>query len=112
MNQTIDCYHVTTTYAWEHHIQQEGLRPAIGERATEYGETTPRVYLFPNIEAYEDAMLQWLGELFDDDEPLVLLKVSLPLAVFADYIEQDVAYEIAVTQPIPPMHLSFVTHVA
>ena len=124
MNGLNTYYHVTTKQAWENHIQTEGLLPQIGERAKEFGEGNPRVYLFSSYEAYEDAMLQWLGECFELDceeedchhekeddiciQPLVLLKVVLPLHEFEEFMESEVAYEITVSKAIPTNCISFV----
>ena len=34
------------------------------------------VYLFKSVDAAEDALMNWLGDRFDEDEPLTLLRVD------------------------------------
>ncbi len=78
-------------------IMEQGLRPSIGERSAELGETAERVYLFPSKEACEDALANWLGEQFDDGT-LVILEVDITgLAM-----ESDVGFEAACREAIEP----------
>lgn len=93
-------YHVTTKEAWENKIMQDGLIPLIGERSEEFGEEVPRIYLFTSYEAYEDGMLLWLGEAFEDDQELVLLKVELPFHEYEEFMESEAGYEVAVLKTI------------
>lgn len=58
-------------------IKEHGLIPQIGPRSMEMGEHIPAVFLFSDHECMEDG-LDWLGDLFPEDEPLVCLEVRLP----------------------------------
>ena len=70
-------YHVTTKTNMQK-IKKQGLVPKIGPRSQLAGEVFPYVYLFDNYETMEDAVMNWLGDLFEDDEVLVLCEVRLP----------------------------------
>lgn len=64
-------YHVTLISNLES-IRQNGLIPQIGERSLELGETINRVYLFTSKIACEDALTNWLGDYFEDDDIAIL----------------------------------------
>ncbi len=56
-----------------------GLLPQIGKRGEEAGEPQEAVYLFPNFEEMDNALANWFGECFeDDDTELVILQIDLP----------------------------------
>lgn len=67
-------YHITPRRNLEA-IKREGLKPSLGERSTSLGEEEPRIYLFDSKESLEDALGNWLGEEFDEDEELVALSI-------------------------------------
>lgn len=58
-------------------ILSEGLVPSIGPRSSEIGETTPLVFLFRDDVSMTDAVMNWLGDQFPDDEDLVALVVDV-----------------------------------
>ena len=58
---------------------------------------TPGVYLFPNLESLEDA--NWLDNIFDEDEELVLLTIDGAGLVL--YQDPDVGYEMISLTPVP-----------
>ena len=70
-------FHVTPLKNLES-ILENGLIPQIGERSLEIGEPIEAVFLFPNFEEMNDALYNWLGEEFDDDEDLAILQIDLP----------------------------------
>ena len=79
-------------------ILEEGLNPSVGERSQAMGEETPRVYVFTDALALEDALSNWLGEAFDEDDALsiVLLdiaaeRVLAPQNLYEAYIMETVA---------------------
>ena len=72
MNTTM--YHVTPVQNLDA-ILREGIKPQIGERSLELGESNPVVYLFATVTDMEDA--QWLYECFEEDEELVVLEVYI-----------------------------------
>lgn len=53
-----------------------GLVPSKGERANKIMDQQG-IYLFPNIDSVEDALMNWMGDEFDEDEDLVILKVRI-----------------------------------
>lgn len=69
-------YHVTTDESLNN-ILEEGLAPHIGPRSEEMGETEPKIYLFSSKDDVENALSNWLGEQFDDDQSLYVLEVNL-----------------------------------
>lgn len=90
-------YHVTPARSLPA-IAREGLLPQIGPRSAELGETCPRIYLFASLDVLEDALSNWLGEAFKEDEPLTLLAVRAP--------ETPVnGFECVVDVPIGPEHI-------
>ena len=85
-------YHVTPTRN-VFDILEQGLRPCIGPRSQELGEEVPRIYVFTRLDALEDALGNWLGEAFDEDEPLSILDllvgdniVTIPENLYEAYI--------------------------
>lgn len=71
-------------------IMRTGLVPFIGECARACGETTPAVYLFGSREDVDTALMNWLGDEFDDDVSLAVLQVKCdtvaPGAVAYEYV--------------------------
>lgn len=84
-------YHVTLA---EHlpRILAEGLRPQIGARAEKLGESTPGVFFFPDRDACEDALMNWLGEELGEDADIVILEVDL--RSLGGSTRSEAAYEI------------------
>lgn len=58
-------------------IMKNGLVPKIGTRSANFGEADKHVYLFPSKDEMETAMMNWLGDEFDEDEPLAVLAVEV-----------------------------------
>ena len=77
--------------------------PQIGENS-KLCETEPFVFLFSDEESMNIALSSWFGELFDEDEELISLKVDLPCnwELFS-----DVEYEVASKKISPPKYLSY-----
>src|SRR5947208_3204205 len=94
-------YHVTPT-ANIPRIKKEGLLPQVGPRAQAM-EQEGGIYLFTSLGYAEDATAQWLGDEFDEDQPLALLEVTLPPG--AQTHPTSVDWEITVTDPIPPQYI-------
>lgn len=69
-------YHVTPSENLES-ILADGLIPAIGLRSADFGETDNAIYLFPDENALNDGLGNWLGECFEDDEQLAILRVDI-----------------------------------
>lgn len=81
-------------------ILSEGLMPQIGPRAKRVGEKRPLVFLFPDLETVEDALMGWLELEFGAESELALLRVDLPPEL--PTIASDVEYEMLVDQVLPP----------
>lgn len=85
-------WHVTPTYHI-FDIMEQGLRPGIGPRSQELGETVSRIYVFTEQAALDDALTNWLGDVFDETEALSILvldvapeRVIVPDNLFEAYI--------------------------
>lgn len=78
-------------------ILADGLIPAIGTRSMELGEPVPAVYLFPSEDDAADAVGNWLGECFEDEEELALLTVDIAGLSYS----QELEYELIITDEIP-----------
>lgn len=90
-------YHVTPTFNVPA-ILIEGLVPQIGERSAQVSETLPAIYCFARLAEVEDALMSWMGNYFDEDEPLALLRVEVSPE---SALGQGADYEIVVLDPIP-----------
>lgn len=64
-------YHVTHAENLES-ILMRGLVPQIGPRSAQANEALRCVYLFTSAEACETALMNWLGDEFEDTELVVL----------------------------------------
>lgn len=84
-------FHVTPTRNIEA-IRREGLIPKQSVMNDE-----PGVYLFKDRVSLEDALMNWLGDRFDDDEPLSVIEVA------ADglRVEPGAGYEVFSREVIP-----------
>jgi hypothetical protein len=92
-------YHVTPP-ANIPSILQNGLLPQLGQRSAIAGETVPAVFCFVGLDEVESALVNWLGDYFDEAEPLSLLRVELaPNALLGEGAE----YEVVVRSPIPAL---------
>lgn len=96
-------FHVTTKPAWEK-IRQEGLIPQIGKRSQKLGELIPAIFLFTSETTMQDGICNWLGDEFEEDEPLVTLQIHLPNHIPIK-IETSCEYEAKCLTPIPPKYI-------
>jgi hypothetical protein len=87
-------------------IQERGLTPIIGERSADAGETTPAIYCFDDGDAIENALLNWLSEVFDEDETLALFMIRLPKIL---PIRPAHHYEIVLKEEVPPAQLTLLS---
>lgn len=76
-NKTGRYFHVTPIGNLES-ILANGLVPQIGKRSKEIGEVQARIYLFSKFEEMENALMNWLGEAFEESEELGILQIDLP----------------------------------
>ncbi len=84
-----------------------GLIPQIGERSALIGESEG-IFLFPSKEDMNTALEQWLLEEFDEDEPLIVLKVFLPENF---PLEESVEYEKISRQKIDSQYIYFFSEI-
>lgn len=100
-SRMIQMYHVTPTQNVRS-IMSTGLIPQVGDRSSKVDEQ-PGIHLFADWDTMEDAVMNWMGDEFEDDE-LTLLQVM----VQQDEVEEDVFYpgHIYISdKPIPPEHI-------
>ena len=71
-------YHVTTLDCLSS-IQSQGMIPQIGPRSLMIHENVDQIYLFNTYADLETALSSWLGDLWEDDVPLVIFEVRLNL---------------------------------
>jgi hypothetical protein len=93
------CYHVTCTRTVPS-ILRRGLEPKIGPRSRKMGESLEAVYLFPDRDTVDDALMNWLGDEFPDDAASTMLEVSVPAD--ARLIESPAEFELVVADRIQP----------
>lgn len=94
-------YHITPTEN-VHSIMKNGLKPSIGERSAKLGEK-PSTFLFKHKTDAGDALMNWMGDEYDEDTPLSLLKVKLPKEIKAH--QTEAGYEHQVFHHIHPKHI-------
>lgn len=97
-------YHVTPLKNLES-IKKHGLLCKIGPRSQKIGEPVSAIYLFPNLDYANDAVANWLGDEFDDDEDLIILTINVTEAD----VERapDIDYERASVADIPAKLIDF-----
>ncbi len=64
-------------------------------------DETKAVYLFPNLTSMNDALANWFGERFNDDDDLIILVVNIKGLCLIS----DVEYEIACLESINPSRI-------
>lgn len=98
-------YHVTPAKNLPS-ILRHGLTPNVGSRAAKiYGEQSG-IFCFPDKVSVEDAMMNWLGDQFED-EPLTLLAID-STGLSGKYTP-GAEYEVVITSPIPAANISVTT---
>ncbi|GCD54288.1 hypothetical protein [Acetobacter pasteurianus] len=75
-SSTLSAFHVTPAENLPS-IMRNGLEPRIGPRSEDLSEKYKAIYLFPNVEAMENALANWMAEAFDDDETLAVIHPKL-----------------------------------
>ena len=98
-------YHITPTENVPS-IKRNGLVPQIGPRATLIGEPEKAVYFFYSIKEVDNALLNWLGEEFGEDEELSLITVYLTDEFISKNEVQAAGYEYAISAVINPEHIT------
>lgn len=91
-------YHVTPSENLDS-IMSQGLIPQKGERSRKILDEKPAIYCFPDKDTMEDAVMNWLGDEFDEDEALALLEIDT--TGLDGQVTDGAKYEIAITSSIP-----------
>ena len=101
-------FHVTLMENVES-IREKGLIPQIGERSAEIGETEEYVYLFTSYEAMDNALMNWMGEWYNErygeDVELAVLKILIPPEI--PIIDMGIGYEMICPSMIPSEYIEF-----
>jgi hypothetical protein len=84
-------------------IMNQGLYPRVGDRSNKIQGETPAVYCFPDTNSLEDAMMNWLGDEFGEDEELALLEINT--SGLKGDVTPNAEYEIMILEPIPPQNI-------
>lgn len=87
-------------------ILKSSLDPQIGPRSKKLGEAERRVYFFKSFNGARDAVSNWLGDEFDDDEDLRCLEVDLTGLGFST---DPLSFEVTVNVSIPTDRIINVT---
>lgn len=98
-------YHVTTERA-SRKVLVNGLVPRKGSRSNKLGEKEEAIYLFKSVDDAEDAVMNWLGDEFNEDAILVLLEVKVPPDFVITEIEGH--FEAVSADPIPAKYIRLV----
>lgn len=93
----VTLYHVTPT-ANMASIRSAGLVPLMGDRSSKM-EDDPAIFLFKSKDDADDAVSNWLGDEFDEDEGLTLLQITVPRSFI---IPSSAEYEVMVKDVITP----------
>lgn len=88
-------------------IISDGLKPAIGPRSAELGETVEAIYCFDSPDDLDNAMSNWLGEAFEEDQVLVLLELDVPEDALAG---EGAGFEVVIRSPIPVGNIRILSH--
>jgi hypothetical protein len=91
-------YHVTLADNLDS-IMSRGLIPQIGDRARKIEGEKPAVYCFPDKVSMEDAVMNWLGDEYDEDDQLALLEIDT--TGLKGQVTDGAQYEVAITDSIP-----------
>ena len=94
-------YHVTPTKNLKS-IAKQGLVPTIGDRSSQIAGEKSGIYVFPDRASAEDAVMNWLGDEFDD-EPLTMLKIDV--SGLDKHITKGADYELIVGTTIEPSRI-------
>ena len=94
-------YHVTPTKNLKS-IAKQGLTPTVGDRASQISGEKSGIYVFPDKVSAEDAVMNWLGDEFDD-EPLTMLKIDV--SGLEKNITKGADYELIVGTTIEPKRI-------
>jgi hypothetical protein len=78
--QGLTFFHVTPTDNVPN-IKLHGLIPSKGERSEQAEEDREGIFLFANINDAIDAIYNWLGDEFDEEEQLSMLRITMTRSI-------------------------------
>lgn len=84
-------------------IGEHGLLPLIGPLSKLAEEKEPRVYLFTSIDDAETALMNWLGDIFEEAELSLLMIETDGLD-----LEFSAGYELTCSTSIPPAKITVI----
>ena len=99
-------YHVTPSENLRN-ILTSGLVPQVGNRSRKIVGEKSATYCFPDKNSMEDAMMNWLGDEFDEDEQLALLEIDT--TGLDGNVTDGAEYEVAITSVIPPQNIRIIS---
>ena len=91
-------YHVTRKSSLDR-VLKSGLKAKVPRDM----KNEPKgVYLFKTVEDLEDAVMNWLGDRFDEDDELVMIKIDGRFIKNNDIATTSAGFEIISKKNIPP----------
>ena len=94
-------YHITPAKNLRR-ILKNGLKPKIGRLSRQAQEKTPKIYLFRNLTDTEDALANWFGKQFDEEERLAILEIVFPKRKIKT---EQFGFEVTTHHRIPPDYI-------
>lgn len=92
-------------------ILKNGLEIRTGERSLANHESQDAVFLFPSFSEMENALYNWLGAEFEDEDDLIIFQIDIPKG-FPVYRNTDsngeLMYEAYTYENIPPAYITAV----
>lgn len=96
-------YHLTLLKNLDN-IKKNGLIPQIGKNSSNFGEEVPAIYFFKDVVSLEDALTNWLGDCFEEEDELIILELNIS----EDLPEEDEGiFEVKILSKISPDKISF-----
>lgn len=101
-------YHVTETKNVSS-IMKHGLIPKTGRRGIHATTNDPVIYLFNTITEAEEGVMNWLGDILDENDTLSLLEIIINSEDTVDDPELDRSASMT-TIPIPASNIKIITN--
>lgn len=86
-------------------IMKKGLIPQIGDRAKQI-ENSDGIYLFESKEMAEDALMNWLGDEYDENEHLSMLRITIPNEGVKNFNIKHDGFSVVFYSTISPEYIS------
>lgn len=101
----VNTYYHVTPYENLKSIFKNGLVPSIGDRSAKLEEANG-IYLFEDADSADDAVANWLGDEFDDETQLSLLKVTIPRDIVLSLDIVWDGFSFVARNVIPPQYIT------